>query len=268
MSNQSVHDAWSAGASYERYMGRWSREAATRFLRWLDLPGGLDWLDVGCGTGALTNAILATASPRSVVGVDPSEGFLAHAAAGNGNLPVRFAVGDAHSLPCPSASVDAVVSALAYNFFPDRPAALAEMRRVARPGSKIASYVWDYPGGGMGFISAFWRAAAAIDAEAAGLTEAARFPFCTADTLAREFADSGLTNVETGSIEFPAVFADFDDFWLPFTLGAGPAPGYYQSLDPERRGELMAKLKSDLGTGRIEFQLRAWAVAGIASSPS
>src|SRR5687768_15037020 len=52
------HDAWQAGDSYDLYMGRWSRQVAPRFLDWLGARAGGDWLDLGCGTGALSAAIL------------------------------------------------------------------------------------------------------------------------------------------------------------------------------------------------------------------
>src|SRR5688500_17267591 len=60
--------------------GRWSRLVAPRFLDWLAVPPARRWLDVGCGTGALSQAILASADPAEVVGVDPSLPFVAHAA--------------------------------------------------------------------------------------------------------------------------------------------------------------------------------------------
>ena len=77
MSNTSRHDAWAAGDRYEAYMGRWSRQIAPGFVGWLAAPTGLDWLDVGCGTGALSSAILARAAPRSLLSLDPSEDFVA-----------------------------------------------------------------------------------------------------------------------------------------------------------------------------------------------
>jgi ubiquinone/menaquinone biosynthesis C-methylase UbiE len=74
-----VHEAWAVGNAYETYVGRWSRRVAEAFLRWLDVPAGRDWLDVGCGTGALTAMVLAMADPAQVVGVD---------SAGCGRMPV------------------------------------------------------------------------------------------------------------------------------------------------------------------------------------
>ena len=179
MSDSTRHDSWSAGESYERYMGRWSRQVAQHFLDWLAAPKDAAWLDLGCGTGALTQTILARCSPSSVIGIDPSAGFVAHAQATTKDARARFEVGDARKLPLPDASVDVAASALALNFVPDRIAALRELARVTRPTSKsggglLSFYVWDYPGGGMGFMRAFWDAAIALDPKAAELGEGGR----------------------------------------------------------------------------------------------
>lgn len=79
MVTTSRHDAWAAGDSYDVYMGRWSRPIAARFLDWLALPDDLDWLDLGCGTRALTAAIIRQCAPASIIAMDPSEGFIAKA---------------------------------------------------------------------------------------------------------------------------------------------------------------------------------------------
>jgi len=90
---------WGNTEAYEAYIGRWSRLAAEAILGWLALPPGQSWLDVGCGTGALTQAILAAADPSEVLGVDLSADFLATAEEQIVDPRVRFAVGDARALP-------------------------------------------------------------------------------------------------------------------------------------------------------------------------
>jgi SAM-dependent methyltransferase len=255
------HDAWSAGESYERYMGRWSRLVAARYLDWLGAPENAAWLDLGCGTGALTQAILARCEPWSVIAIDPSEGFVNHARATIADQRARFEVGDAQKLSLPDASVDVAASALALNFVPDKVAALRELRRVTRPGGLISFYVWDYPGGGMGFMNAFWKAAIALDPSAAELGEGRRFPFCSVDGLTALCAEAGLTAVTVAPIEIETRFASFEDLWQPFTLGAGPAPGYCVSLPEEKRAALKERLKQDVGgAGPISFTARAWGV--------
>src|SRR5258707_13892157 len=70
-------DVWAAGQAYEPYIGRWSRLVAREFVDWLALPSGARWLDIGCGTGALTQTIPARAAPAAVMGLDQSDGFVA-----------------------------------------------------------------------------------------------------------------------------------------------------------------------------------------------
>jgi SAM-dependent methyltransferase len=261
------HDDWQAGENYEAYMGRWSRKVAPRFLDWLGAPSGCDWLDVGCGTGALSDAVLAQCEPRSLVSVDPSEAFIATARTRLPDPRAAFRVGDARALPVEDGSRDVIVSALVLNFVPDRMKALAEARRVARRGGVIGFYVWDYPGGGMELMRAFWTAALALDPAAAELSEDRRFPFCTPDNLARLANDAGLRGVKVTAIEEPTVFRNFEDFWEPFTLGTGPAPGYCTALAPEARERLKETLRARLvsnADGLIRLNARAWALKAAA----
>jgi len=266
MAQTSRHDAWQAGDRYEAYMGRWSRQVAPRFLDFLGAHESMDWLEVGCGTGALSSTILAHCNPKSLIGIDQSEGFVATARAAITDPRATFQVGDAQSLPFEAASRDIVASALTLNFVPDKDKALHEMQRVVRPGGTIGFYVWDYPGGGMEFMRAFWTAAVVLDPAARDLTEDRRFPFCTPDGLTALTKAAGLTQVKCVPIEVPTVFRDFDDYWRPFTLGAGPAPGYCVSLAPEARQRLMEKLRDSLPRqpdGSIALAARAWAVRAI-----
>jgi SAM-dependent methyltransferase len=257
-------DRWSGGDDYESYVGRWSRRVAVDFVDWLALPAGLDWLDLGCGTGALTATILARSEPASVLGVDPSPDFVGHAAATVEDGRARFATGDAGALPVADGAVDAVVSGLVLNFVPDVRAGLAECRRATRPSGTVAAYVWDYADG-MQPIRAFWDAAAALDPAAGALDEAVRFPLCAPDALRAAFTAAGLEGVETTTLDAEARFAGFDDYWRPFLSGVGPAPGYCASLDPERREALRALLADRLpvaADGALTLRARAFACRG------
>ena len=136
MTSRLVSDNWERGDPYEQYVGRWSRRVAPRFLSWLDVPAGRRWLDVGCGTGALSAAILDQCSPSSVAGVEPSEGFLEKA---KEQLAGRALLrrGNAAAIPLADDSVDACVSALVLNFVPDGAAGLREMSRVTVAGARL-----------------------------------------------------------------------------------------------------------------------------------
>lgn len=261
MNTSAKHDAWSAGDSYEQYMGRWSRKVAVKYLDWLGAPEGAEWLDVGCGAGALSSTILDMCNPKSVHGVEQSEGFVAHAKATIADGRARFTVGDAQNLDVATGSIDVVASALVLNFVPDKHAALTEMRRVAKPNGIVSFYVWDYPGVSVGFMSAFWKAAAELDEQAEDLKEGKRFPFCTRAGLSDLCHKAGLSSVTVEAIDIDCVFPTFEDFWRPFTLGTGPAPGYCMSLEEPQREALRALLEKSIGmSGEIVMPARAWAV--------
>lgn len=265
MSERAPADNWSTGAVYEPYIGRWSRLVAADFVDWVGVSAGGRWLDVGCGTGALTHAVLDRAQPGQVTGIDPSAGFIQHAQANTPDLRADFAVGKAQRLAFDDESFDAVVSALMLNFVPDRSGALSEMRRVARPGGVVAAYVWDYPSGEMQLMDYFWNAAAELNTAAEAVHEANRFPFCEPGQLEAMFVGAGLTGVQSRPIVVATVFRDFDDYWTPFTNGQGPAPAYAMSLPASQRDELRELLRDRLpvaADATIALTARAWAVRG------
>ncbi len=264
MSGTRQADVWASGAAYEPYVGRWSRLVAREFLDWLRVPAGRRWLDVGCGTGALSQTILAVAEPEQVLGVDPSEGYLTYARGQVADPRASFEVGDARALRCEAAAFDAVVSGLVLNFVPAPDTAVAEMVRAARPGGTVAAYVWDYAGE-MQLMRHFWDAAVALNPQALELDEGRRLPICKPDRLSALFRSAGLKDVEARAIDVPTDLRDFDDYWSPFLGGQAPAPGYAMSLGDERRVELRERIRAGLpcaADGSIHLIARAWAVRG------
>ncbi len=262
--SESLKPNWASGDLYEPYVGRWSRLVAREFLAWLDAPSGLDWLDVGCGTGAMTQAIAGRCNPRRLAGIDPSAGFLDFARQRLSETGAELQQADAQNLPFGVSEFDRVVSGLVLNFVPDQPRAAAEMARVARPRGEAALYVWDYAGK-MELMRYFWDAAIALDERAREFDEGRRSPVCKPEPLRQLFEGAGLAGVETRAIDVPTVFRDFDDYWTPFLGGQAPAPRYCMSLDEEGRATLRERLRSALPIrpdGSIHLVARAWAVRG------
>jgi SAM-dependent methyltransferase len=256
--------SWSGAAAYEAFIGRWSRPVAEQFVRWLDLPPGARWLDVGCGTGALTSAVLAGAAPQDVTALDPSAPMVQHLASHVADPRVHALVADAQALPVRTGAVDAVVSGLVLNFVPDRGLALAEARRAARTGGLVAAYVWDYPGE-MQLFRQFWAAAVAADPAAAASSEAHRFAVCRPEPLRDLLTGAGLQQAEVEPLVVPMSFHDVDDLWRPFLAGRAPAQAYVASLDDAGRERLRAALLGRLPVaedGSILLSARAWAVRG------
>jgi SAM-dependent methyltransferase len=259
-----VPDVWEVGGAYESFIGRWSVYVAREFLSWLPVPAGRMWLDVGCGTGVLTQTILNAADPGKVTALDQAPGFVSFARQKVADKRAEFAVGSALALSAEANTFDAAVSGLVLNFLPDYAAAISEFRRVTRPGGIVAAYVWDYAGK-MEILRHFWDAVVELDRNAVSLDEGRRFPICNQEELRRLFLAGGLHGVETRHIDITAHFADFQDFWSPFLLGQGPAPSYVASLGNDQRNALREAVRSRLPvskSGTIGLVARAFAVRG------
>ena len=258
-------DNWANGDLYEQYVGRWSRLVAREFLKWLAVPAGSQWLDVGCGTGALSQTILEVAEPTGITALDRSDAFVEFARRQIADERVRFEVGDAQTLRSDNGPFDAIISGLVLNFIPQPEQALAGMRRVARKGAVVGAYVWDYAEG-MQLMRHFWDAAVALDSKVADLDEVRRFPHSRPEPLKELFQGAGFHHVEVIPIEVPTDFRDFEDYWSPFLGGQGPAPSYAMSLDEDARSALRKRIHASLPIqpdGSIHLKARAWGIKGI-----
>ncbi|WP_344770364.1 class I SAM-dependent methyltransferase [Aeromicrobium panaciterrae] len=241
-------------SSYDRYMGRYSNQLAHVFADFAVVPADAKVLDVGCGPGALTE-VLATRT-SGVAAADPSESFVVACGERVPDADVRLA--PAAQLPWNDDSFDLVVSQLVLNFLPDADAGLREMSRVARPGATIAACTWDYRGR-MQMLRTFWDAALTLDPDAPG--EQSTMPFCSQDELVATWQAHGLRDITSADLEVSTTYDDFEEYWLPFTLGVGPGGAYATSLDAETLEQLKNACFTQLGSPTASFDLTAVAVA-------
>jgi SAM-dependent methyltransferase len=228
-------DRWSAGDAYEAYMGRWSRALARAALAWLRPQSSGHWLEVGCGTGALTHAICEHAQPASIVACDPSAAFLEHARRRLSGVCTFELVSASDPLPTREGGFDTIISGLVLNFLPAPERTLTALRERARAGGTVAAYVWDYAGG-MELLRHFWAEAVALNPDAAALDESQRFGAWQAPALATHFRAAGLEQVETTALEISTDFSDFEDYWTPFLGGSPPRAMCQRSTRPRAIG--------------------------------
>ncbi len=259
-----VADKWNSGDPYEYFMGRWSTLMALTFLDWLNFPYDKSWLDLGCGTGALSENIYLRCNPTNLTCLDPSAEFLKKAEKrlkGNGN----FVVGNASNIPVNENSFDIIAMGLSLNFFPNLKSTFSEMKRVLKQEGTIAAYVWDYSEG-MEFIRFFWDAAFEIDPNSHSLDEGNRFPICDINKLKLEFENAELSNIKASYLTIETNFRNFEDYWNPFLGAQGPAPGYLASINKtlqyNLKEMLYRKLKIELN-GSIKLQAKAIAIKGV-----
>jgi SAM-dependent methyltransferase len=251
---------FSDGASYETYMGEWSLLVGRRFLDWLAPPAAAHWVDVGCGSGALTELLFERCAPSRVAGLDPSEAQLAFAQRRLGGRSASFAKGDAMALPYPDGALDAAVMALVIFFVPEPARGVAEMARVVRPGGSVSAYAWDMLGGGFPYALVHQEMATLgmpypppPSIEASGM-----------DALRALWAGAGLVDIEASEIRVERSYPDFDAWWAIARSGPRMAPAL-AGVAPDRVELLQARLRARLvksADGRITCSGRANAIRG------
>ena len=255
------------GDAYELQMGRWSRRLAELFLDFVGPVDG-DCLDLGCGTGNLTAAILRRAPAARVAGLDFSPDYVAHARGRPDTAGADLRVGDACAMPYADGGFDAVLSLLMLHFVPRAADAVAEMRRVARSGAVVAATVWDGRGG-MVAQRMFLDTAAMLDPEAdRQRAQAFVRPMTRPGELAAAWRAAGFADVRETLLTIRMEFADFADYWRPYLGGQGPGGVYVAALDPVARERLRDHVRRAFLDGEPDgprsYAVSAWAVRGVA----
>jgi len=254
------------GAAYERMMGQWSRAAGGMFIDWLGLPSGLRWLDVGCGTGAFSGLVLDRCSPRAVEAIDPAQDQIAYARTTPAAGKVNFQTGDAQALPFAAAEFDVAGMALVITFISDPVKAIAEMKRVVKPGGMIGTYVWDFLSGG----SPIQPLRQAIEDMGVPVPPSTGHENSRRNRLEEIFRTASLEEVATRMIEIDVNYPDFETFWTSQTALANNVVQYLQKMTDTEVRKVKDHLRRQLATdrsGRVVYKARASAAKGRVPRP-
>lgn len=246
-----------AAESYDSFMGRYAAPLAAAFAEHVRVTAGQSALDVGCGPGALTAELERRGA--TVAAIDPAPQFAAACRERHPGADVR--VGAAEDLPWGDDRFDVSLAQLVVAFMADPDAGIREMARVTRPGGTVAACMWDIAGGGMSMLRIFWTAVRSVDPTA---RDERRLAGTSEGDLAERFVSAGLGDVAAGVLEARVQYADFDDFWRPFTLGVGPAGTYLAEVDAQRRAAIRDACRAELSDGPFALDGRAWVAVGTA----
>jgi ubiquinone/menaquinone biosynthesis C-methylase UbiE len=258
----------SDGDGYELQMGRWSRLLAQPFLDFVGTAHGERVLDVGCGTGALSVALMQRCRVQQLLGIDIAPAYVAHARRHNAQANATFEVGDACALACENHRFDRVLSLLVLHFVPKPQQAIAEMKRVARPDAVVAACVWDARGGWVA-NRMFFDTAAVLDPKA-NERRAKNYtrPLTRPGELAQAWRDAGFADVASTTLSMRMDYASFDDYWAPFMGRDGPHAEYVATLDEAARARLRDAVRAAYLDGEADgprsYGASAWAVKGRA----
>ena len=244
--------------AYDCFMGRYSRLLSSQLVDFASVRDGQRVLDVGCGTGALTNELVARLGSSAVAAADPSQPFVAATRERHPGVDVRRS--PAENLPFANDAFDAALAQLVVHFMKDPVAGLAEMGRVTRRDGVVAACVWDH-GGGKGPLRIFWEAARTLDPD---IDDESRRAGTRKGHLAELFDAAGLREIESTALSVTLEHATFDAWWEPFTRGVGPAGAYLASLDEERRTTLRQDCRRRVPSEPFTVTAVAWAARGLA----
>lgn len=252
-----------SGATYDSFMGRYSKSLAAPFADFAGVVQGQSALDVGCGPGALTGVLADRLGADQVVALDPSPMFVQECAERHPGVAVHL--GRSEELPFDDDRFDVALAQLVFHFVSDPSAAAAAMRRVVRPGGTIAACVWDFSAG-MQMLRHFWDAT--LDVDPGAPDEAGTLRFGGPGEISELFTQAGLDDVRETELTVSSTYESFDELWSGFLAGVGPAGAYCVSLPEDRRSIVRQSMFARLGEPAGTFTLDATARASRGRVPA
>ncbi len=255
---------WDNTQGYEMYVGRWSNLISLDFVDWLNSQSNLKWLEIGCGTGALTKAIVKKCSPSYLLAIDKSENYLKKAKENVNLNNVHFLNADLNSYAL-NEEFGHITSGLVLNFVPQIKELLRHLMNNLKSGGQMSSFVWDY-GGHYQPMRHFWDAAREVTSEGKKFDAGIKFEICAKEKLIQLFEDLDLTDVQFTNIERIATFQNFDDYWLPIASAQGSVTEFISTLTGTEKGNLKENIRRRLPiafNGEIKLVINALAIKGL-----
>lgn len=247
-----------AGEAYDRFMGRYSQPLARELADWLDLSPGQRAIDVGCGPGALTGVLVESLGADHVAAVDPSGPFVEACRSRFPGVDVRQ--GGAESLSFDDGTFDVAAACLVVHFMSDPVRGVTEMARVTRGDGWVGATVWDLAGS-RAPMAPLWDAVAEVAPEHPDESD---FQGGSRGSLLAIMEGAGLRAVEVVELAVTVTHPSFEEWWEPYLHGVGPAGEAIAVLGDERRTEVEALLRRNLGDGPFDLTAVAWAARGRA----
>ena len=260
-----TNERWDNTAGYEMYVGRWSSLISKDFVNWLNPKPGMKWLEIGCGTGALTKVIAENCSPSYLLAIDKSDSYLRNARKNINTNNVSFLNTDLNSHLLLNEEFDNITSGLLLNFVPQIDDLLLNLMSHLTSGGQTSSFVWDY-GGHYQPMRHFWDSAKEVVEGAEKFDAGTKFSICKKEKLIQLFKTLGLMDVEFTNIESIATFKDFDDYWIPIVAAQGSVAEFISTLSAIQKKDLENIIRHRLPialNGEIKLIINALAVKGI-----
>jgi SAM-dependent methyltransferase len=226
----------------------------------LELAPGETVLDVACGPGSVARLAAARVGAQGqVTGCDLSAAMLAIAEgkpAVSGGCKIEYHEAPAERLPVDDGAFDVVTCQQGLQFLPDRPAALAEMRRALRPAGRVGIAVWTEIDRSPPVCALGNALEAVAGAELADRYRGGPWGFTDGEALRALIESAGFDDVRLSRRTLPVAF-EGGAAQLLSTLVVTPLAVEIDSLSDEQRGRLVEILVDEVGGGPIESELES-----------